>query len=454
MYYRKEMIIQNHDELAASAARKKALRIIEAGIESVSPVNIMKAAVSYNTAGHTLKVKGDNFSLKEGRLFVIGGGKASGLMAQALESIVGAENITAGTVNFKGGEAKTRKVKAVIAGHPVPDRRGLGGVEAMLVLKKRYSIGEKDIVVCLLSGGGSALMPYPVAEISLEDKQAVTELLIGSGANIDEVNVVRKHLSRIKGGSLGAFYAPARVISLILSDVVGNDLATIASGPTVTDPSTFAEAHGVLKRYGLLAKAPQSVVGYIEKGIRGEVPETLKTLSNCHNYIIGDSGLALEAMAEAAGKLGLNPLILTSCQTGDTAGVARFRAGELIANKYAGHDVLFIGGETTIKLPTKAGSGGRNQHYAAVSMLALADYPENWLVATVGTDGSDFLPDVAGAMVDKESLEAAKAKGLDIAAYIKRCDSNTLLKAIGNSLIVTGNTGTNVGDIIVYLVGE
>ncbi|MGD9116417.1 MAG: DUF4147 domain-containing protein [Dehalococcoidia bacterium] len=448
------MIVKNHGDLATSATREKALRIIEAGIRSVLPVNIMKAAVGYDAVRRTLDVKGDSFHLKEGRLFVIGGGKASGLMAQALESIVGAENITAGTVNFKGGEVKTQRVKAVIAGHPVPDRRGLNGVEAMLALKKRYSIGEKDIVVCLLSGGGSALMPYPVAEISLEDKQAVTGLLIGSGASIDEVNIVRKHLSRIKGGSLGAFYAPARVISLILSDVVGNDLATIASGPTVTDPSTFAEAHGVLKRYDLLAKAPRSVVGYIEKGIKGEAPETPKTLENCRNYVIGDNGLALEAMAGEAGKLGLNSLILTSRQTGDTAGVARFRAGEIIANKHAGHDVLLIGGETTIKLPPEAGSGGRNQHYAAVSMLALADYPENWLVAAVGTDGSDFLPDVAGAMVDRNSLDTAKAKGLDIAAYIEKCDSNTLLKAIGNSLVETGDTGTNVGDVIVYLAGK
>jgi len=172
------------------------------------------------------------------------------------------------------------------------------------------------------------------------------------------------------------------------------------------------------------------------------------------NYIIGDNGLALEAMSAKAKSLGLAPHIITSQQIGDTAEVAQLRAEEVLKHRYPGYNILLIGGETTIKLPPNAGRGGRNQHYAAVSMLAMAGYPGQWIVASVGTDGSDFLPDVAGAIVDQGSLDTARAKGIDVKAYIERCDSNTLLESIGNSLIITGDTGTNVGDIMVYLVIE
>jgi len=449
------MIIKNRRDLATTESRDRVLQIIEAGIKRVLPLDIMRSVVSYDAARRTIKIKSDAFRLApNARIFVIGGGKAGGLMAQALESIIGAENITDGMVNSKGGHYETQKIKVVITGHPTPDQHGVSGISDMLALKDRYSIGENDLVLCLLSGGGSALMPYPVAEVNLEDKQKITELLIGSGAKIDEINIVRKHLSRVKGGQLGDFYTPAGVISLILSDVVGNDLATIASGPTTPDPSTFADAHNVLKRYNLLTKAPKSVVDFIEKGQRGEVPETPKTLNNCYNYIIGDNGLALEAMSAKAKSLGLAPHIITSQQMGDTTEVAQLRAKEVLEHRYPGYNILLIGGETTIKLPPNAGRGGRNQHYAAVSMLAMAGYPGQWIVASVGTDGSDFLPDVAGAIVDQSSLEAARAKGIDAKAYIERCDSNTLLGSIDNSLIITGDTGTNVGDIVVYLIAE
>jgi glycerate 2-kinase len=453
VYYRKAMIIQNRPELAISQSRDKALQIIEAGIKRVLPPNIMRAAVSYDAVRQTIGIEGDSYSLSSAnRIFVVGGGKASGLMAQALEDIIGVGNITAGVVNFKGGPARTQRIKTVISGHPTPDQRGVSGVKEMLALKEHYSIGQDDIVICLLSGGASALMPYPVAGLSLKDKQRITELLISSGAKINEINMVRKHLSRVKGGRLGEFYAPAQVISLIISDVIGNDLTTIASGPTTPDPSTFADAYKILKKYDLITKAPKSVIGFIEKGRRGEVPETPKALNNCHNYLIGDNELALEAMAAKAKELGFKPHIITSQQTGDTTEIARSRAREILKRQYAGYDALLIGSETTIKLPPGAGRGGRNQHYAAVSLLAMADYPGQWLLASLGSDGSDFLPDVAGAIVDQDSLATARAKKLDVEAYIKRCDSYNLLKKLGNSLIVTGDTGTNVGDVIVYLV--
>ena len=446
------MIIKNHRDLSTSRLREQALEIIEAGISRVLPPNIMSSAVSYDAARRTIKIKSDTLAIAIGRIFVIGGGKAAGLMAKALEAITGAENIVDGVVNCKSGSVKTHKIKTVTAGHPLPDQRGIVGVKEMLALKRRYSIGEGDVVICLISGGGSALMPCPVAGVSLRDKQKITELLLGSGAEIDEINTVRKHLSQIKGGRLGSFYSPATVISLILSDVVGNDLATIASGPTFPDRSTFSDACNVLKRYGLLTKAPRSVTDFLTKGSRGEVAETPKVLNNCHNYIIGDNGLALEAMVDKAREIGLKPYVISARQKGDAAIVARLRAKEVLDDKYAGYNALLIGGETTVKLPARAGKGGRNQHYAAVSMLAMAPYPGQWLVASVGTDGSDFLPDVAGAVVDQGSPGTAQSKGIDVKACIESFDSNTLLDKIGNSLIITGDTGTNVGDVILYLI--
>ncbi len=446
------MIIKNRHNLATTELRNRVLQIIEAGIRRVLPPDIMRKAVSYDAARRTIKINSDVFRIATtGRIFVIGGGKASGLMAEVLENIIGVKNITDGVVNGKGGHFKTRKIKVIIAGHPIPDQRGVSGVGDMLALKSRYSIGENDLVICLVSGGGSSLMPYPVDEVSLRDKQKITELLIGSGAEIDEINIVRKHLSQVKGGQLGEFYAPAKVISLILSDIIGNDLATIASGPTFPDPSTFSNAYDVLKQYHLLSKAPRSVIDFLGRGCQGEITETPKRLNNCYNYIIGDNGLALDAMSTKASRLGFTPYIITSQQTGDTTAVARSRAKEVIEHRYAGYDVLLIGGETTVRLPIGAGKGGRNQHYAAVSILTMAQYLGQWIVASVGTDGSDFLPDVAGAIVDQTSLDIALAKGLDVKSYIERYDSNTLLGSIGNSLIITGDTGTNVGDIVVYL---
>lgn len=449
------MIIKNRRTLATTELRDQALQIIEAGIRRVLPLDIMRSAVSYDATSRTIKIKGDAFPLAPtSRIFVIGGGKASGLMAEALEGIIGLENITDGLVNAKGGHFKTGEIKTVIAGHPIPDQRGVSGVKEMLALKSRYSIGEDDLVICLISGGGSALMPYPVNGVNLKDKQKISQLLINSGAKIDEINIVRKHLSQVKGGQLGDFYAPSKVISLILSDVIGNDLATIASGPTTPDPSTFSNALDVLKRHNLISQAPKSVIDSLKKGQWGKIAETPKTLNNCYNYIIGDNGLALEAMSAKAKRLGFIPYIITSQQTGDTTAVARSRAGEVMEHKYPEYDALLIGGETTIKLPPNAGRGGRNQHYAAVSMLALAHYPGQWIVASVGTDGSDFLPDVAGAIVDQSSVDIAQAKRIDIKSYIEGYDSNTLLESIGTSLIITGDTGTNVGDIVVYLTAR
>lgn len=447
------MIIKNREELISSELRSRAVNLIEAGINSVLPANLMQASLKYDGVRKKLVIESTCYDVSRGRIFVTGGGKAAGLMAEELEKIIGAGSITAGIVNCKSDGYNTGKISVLKAGHPIPDDAGIRGVHNMLAMKERYSVRRDDLVICLISGGGSALLPFPVSGVTLKDKQDITQLLLRCGADIGEINTVRKHLSLFKGGNLGRFYEPAKVISLIISDVVGDDPGVIASGPTIPDPSTFSNACHVLEKYGLVDKAPQNAINYIRRGCRGLEPETPKSLDNCDNYLIGNNRLALEAMAEKASDLGLKPYIVTAEQTGDTAEVAYAIARDFIAGKYKGFNVVLIGGETTPRLPENSGRGGRNQHYAAVSMLAMRECPLPWLVASVGTDGSDYLPDVAGAMVDDRSLDMALASGINVEDYIARFDSNTLFQKMGKSLIITGPTGTNVSDVILYLSG-
>ena len=446
------MIIKNRDEVSTTKLRERALDIIEAGISRVLPSRIMEAVLEYDLVRKVLIVEGNAYDISKGRIFVIGGGKAASFMAETLENILGPENITAGVVNCKDSDYKTKKIKIITAGHPFPDKEGAEGVKKMLALKDKYSINEDDLIICLISGGASALMPCPVDEVSLEDKQKATKLLLSRGAEIQEINAVRKHLSKTKGGRLGSFFSPTVLVSLIISDVVGNKLDVIASAPTHPDSSTFSDALNVLEKYNLLSEVPKSIVSFLKKGCKGKAKETPKKLDNCRSYIIGDNKLALDAMAEKAGEMGLKPYIVTAEQKGDPNEAAFLRANEILKGKYKEYDVILIGGETTPKLPDNSGKGGRNQHYAALSMLALEKYSGQWAAASIGTDGSDFMSDVAGAIVDNNSLAVAEDKKINIKEHLVRFDSNTLLKKIGNSLIITGNTGTNVCDIMVYIL--
>ncbi|MFA5401006.1 MAG: DUF4147 domain-containing protein [Dehalococcoidia bacterium] len=447
------MIIKNREELITSGQRARAIELIEAGISRVLPSNLMRASVQYNRRRKRLSINGQRYDLSKGRIFVVGGGKASGSMAAELEKIMGPDSITTGIVNSKSGCDDLGRIRVVRAGHPVPDEAGVNSVREMLSMKTRYGIGKGDLVINLISGGGSSLLPGPVNGVTLEDKQAVTQLLLRCGADIREINAVRKHVSLIKGGGLARFFAPARIISLIISDVVGDDLDVIASGPAVPDPSTYQDAFDVLQKYDLLNKAPQAVVDFIRRGSEGLEAETPKRLRNCKNHLIGNNRMALEAMAEKARDLGIKPCIITSKMSGDTVEYAYSMAAKVEEGQYKGFGALLIGGETTPTLPEHAGKGGRNQHYAAVSMLAMRKYSSPWVVASAGTDGSDYLADVAGAIVDDRSLAAAQTAGLDVDDYIARFDSNTLFTRMGRSLIITGPTGTNVSDVLVYLLG-
>jgi glycerate 2-kinase len=447
------LIIKNREELISSSLRARAVELIESGIKRVMPADLMQSAVKLNRRTKKLSVMGGTYDIAHSRIFVIGGGKASGQMAEELEKILGPDKITAGTVNCKSEGHNTRKISIIKAGHPLPDEAGVHGVQEMLAMKARFGIGKGDIIICLISGGGSSLMPCPATGITLEDQQDITQLLLRCGANIKEINSVRKHLSLTKGGNLGEFYNPATVVSLIISDVVGDDLDAIASGPTVPDSTTFKDAYNVLEKYGLLDKAPPHVTDYILRGCNDKEAETPKELYNCDNYIIGNNRMALDAMAEKARDLGLKPYIVTAELTGDTAEVAQRLADEMKTGRYKGFSVILLGGETTPTLPENAGKGGRNQHFAAVSMLAMKDLRTPWLVASAGTDGSDYLADIAGAMVDDRSLHQAREMGINVEQYIGNFDSNSLFNKLGRSLIITGPTGTNVSDVILYLLG-
>ncbi len=448
-------IIKNWDALATTPSRHKVLSILEAGISRVLPSSIMYASVKFRKQQHLLSVSGQNYDLSNGRVFVIGGGKAAAAMSHALEKILEPSSICAGIVTDKYGvvDINTEKISVVLAGHPVPDENGVRAVNSMLQLKSQYGITEGDYVICLISGGGSALLPCSADSVTLEDKQQITRLLLSSGAEISEINCVRKHLSKVKGGQLGRFFAPATVISLILSDVIGNDLSVIASGPTFPDNSTFDQAAAVIHKYDLSAHIPVSVCQYLEKGISGHVADTPKSLKNCYNFIIGDNSLALAAMRIKALQLGLHPLIISAEQKGDTGEIALQRVKEILDGRYSGYDTLLVGGETTPRITGKHGQGGRNQHYAAVSLLAMGKNRQPWLVASLGTDGSDYMPDVAGGLVDDSTLIKLNNKRIPIVSYIKKFDSYGLLSQVDDAIIKTGNTGTNVGDIIVYLLG-
>ena len=296
------------------------------------------------------------------------------------------------------------------------------------------------------------MMPCPVDSIKLKDKQEMTWLLMKSGGSIQESNIVRKYLSKIKGGRLAEHFYPAQVASLIISDVIGDNLEVIGSGPTVADSSTFQDVLNILTKYNLLDKAPKSIVKYVKAGCAGEVADTPKKLIKTDNFMIGNSAIALETMAVKAKSLGLKPVIVTSEQMGDPGVAAKNLVDEIAKDSYAEYNVLLLGGETTPKLPDNHGDGGRNQHYVANFMLNMGNFTKEWAMASLNSDGKDYVSDVAGAIVDHLTLKRAQDKKIEIDKYISKFDTYSLFKKIGNSLIETGDTGTNIGDVAVVII--
>jgi glycerate 2-kinase len=382
-------------------------------------------------------------------------------MAAGLEAALAAQlHRVAGLVNVPAGMSAPLKRVRLHAARPQgvnePRPEGVAGVEEMLRFLE--SAGPDDVAVCLLSGGGSALLPAPVAGVPLADKLAVTKLLHRSGATIDEMNCVRKHLSRVKGGRLAEAFRGKLLLSLIVSDVVGDPLDVIASGPTSPDPTTFAEALEVMRRYGLLGSAPASAVRHLEGGCAGEVAETPKVAAaNVENRIIGSNRVALDAARRTAEALGYRLLDLGAFVEGETRAVATAVAGVVRSIQTDGAPVappacVLIGGETTVTLGDNPGKGGRNQEFVLALLAKLgAAGMRGVTVLSGGTDGEDGPTDAAGALADADSLAQVLGAGVSVSEHLARHDAYPCLERVG-ALLKPGLTGTNVMDVRVVLV--
>ncbi|MGQ9693828.1 MAG: glycerate kinase type-2 family protein [Thermodesulfobacteriota bacterium] len=439
------------------AMRRDAQKIFTQALAAVQPQQII--AKQLTLKGHKLKVGGHSFSLlRFKRLFVAGCGKASAAMAAGIEKILG-PRITAGLINVKYGHAqKLKYIRLREAGHPLPDENGLRGTQEMTQMLS--NLQEDDLVIFLISGGGSALLPAPIPGITLQEKQKVTDLLLASGATIQEINTLRKHLSFLKGGGLAKLTYPATLISLILSDVVGDPLDAIASGPTVPDPTTFADCRDILDRYNLWTKIPPGVAKYIRQGLKGQIGETLKEgaepFKKVTNIIVGNNLLAMKAAQQKAQTLGYHTLLLSSRLIGETKEVAKVHtaiAKEVLVNRIpmAPPACILSGGETTVTLQGK-GKGGRNQEFALAAALDL----EGWkgvVILSAGTDGTDGPTDAAGAFADGETVWRAKALGMEAQNYLAQNNSYPFFKKLGD-LLFTGPTGTNVMDLRLILIKQ
>jgi glycerate 2-kinase len=429
--------------------------IFRAGLRAVDPEAAVRSQVSRQ--GHVLTVAGRAYDLNGfRRVSLIGAGKAAALMAKALEEILG-DRLTAGLVLVKPGHATAlRTVRVLEAGHPIPDQAGLAGTAE--IIRRLRAATAQDLIVCVLSGGASALSPAPAPPLDLSQKQLTTRLLLESGAEIGEINSIRKHLSRSKGGGLARAAYPATLISLILSDVVGDRLDVIASGPTVPDDSRFADGLAVVDRYGLASHLPGPVWQYLKDGAAGLLPETPKDgdpiFARVQNVVVGNNRMALLAARDQAAALGWSALVLTDALQGEARQVGRMLAALGQAVSFSGHPVvppvcLLAGGETTVTL-TGQGKGGRNQELALAAALALEGSSRISLLSA-GTDGTDGPTDAAGAFADGATCPRARARDLDPGDFLSRHDSYHFFKSLGD-LLITGPTRTNVMDIMCLLI--
>ncbi|RJP20997.1 MAG: glycerate kinase [Candidatus Abyssobacteria bacterium SURF_5] len=436
--------------------REAAESIARAAIEAVKPEVLIPRAVSLD--GSLLRVHDLRIDLSHyRRIIVVGAGKATAAMAHALEGLL-QERISGGVIVVPYDLASPlRNIEIFEAGHPIPDERGFAGAQALLSLL-RHNAAENVLFVCLISGGGSALLPYPAEGVSLSDKQSTTKLLLECGATIAELNTVRKHLSKVKGGQLARAAAPARVISIIISDVIGDRLETIASGLTAPDPSTFSDVAAILRKYKIWDKVPDSVQRLVERGMRGHIPETPKPDDDCFakvdNVVIGNNRKALQTAAESARSLGFHSLLLTSRIEGEARDVGTVFASIIKEVELSGQPVsppacLLAGGETTVTI-RGVGKGGRNQELALSAAIGLAE-ANKAVIAAIGTDGADGPTDAAGAIVDNSTISKACERGLDPMDHLNRNDSYSFHRSTGD-LLFTGRTGTNVMDLLIGLV--
>ncbi|MDD2915072.1 MAG: DUF4147 domain-containing protein [Gallionella sp.] len=445
---------------AKQGAADALIEIFNAALAAVDPY---RAVLRFAEAkGNCLRVADASYDLTAfDRIVVVGAGKAAARMAQALEALLG-KRISAGLIVVKEGHtAPLGIIEQMEAAHPVPDEAGQAG--AQRILKMARAADEKTLVLCLFSGGASALLVAPDEGVTLRDKQEATALLLKAGASIDELNAVRKHLSAIKGGRLAQAAYPAQIVTLLLSDVIGDRLDVIASGPTAPDRSTFADALAVIARYRLAEKMPPRVAAYLKQGTDGLVAETVKDGDRClartRNVVVGAIGLALDAAAEKSRQLGFPAKIIGAELQGEARAAAAFlaqAARETFAEMRDGERrCLLCGGETTVTVSGQ-GLGGRNQEFALVFALEIEGL-EGVSLLSAGTDGNDGPTDAAGALVDGQTAERARALGIDPASYLGNNDSYNFFRRYdacsgGQSHFITGPTGTNVMDMQVLLL--
>jgi hydroxypyruvate reductase len=404
-----------------------------------------------------LSVGGHEYRLADYRnCYVVGAGKASARMAQAVEELLGPA-IHRGMVTVKYGHAlPTTAVTVIEAGHPIPDAAGIEATRSIIGLTEEAA--EDDLIVCLLSGGGSALLVYPADGLTLTDKQVATDWLLKAGATIQETNTVRKHISKVKGGGLAKIAYPATVMTLILSDVIGDRADVVASGPTAPDASTFGDALRVVERHRLRRRLPPAVLNLLESGARGEVPETPKdgdaVFTRVRNIIVGNNRSALEAACQKANQMGYHAMLLSSTIEGESSIAATRHIA--VAKEILSFDrpvprpaCVISGGETTVVVQGE-GRGGRNQEFALSAAIQI-DGLEGLVVLSGGTDGTDGPTEAAGGLVDGATIRRGSGKGLDARSHLRSNDSYHFLKAT-DDLLITGPTFTNVMDLRVMLI--
>jgi glycerate 2-kinase len=426
--------------------RRQALAIFKAALRAANPAERVAERLAR-----------EDFT-RYRHIYIVGAGKAGAAMARAAERLLG-RRITGGLLNVKDlPAAPLRRIKLHECGHPLPDQRGVEG--ARRIAEIAAAAGPDDLVLCLISGGASALLPLPADGITLDEKQEVTKLLLACGAGIHQINAVRKHISRIKGGQLARLAYPAQVLALLLSDVIGDDLDVIGSGPTAPDASTFATARAVLEKYRIFERVPASVRERIECGERGRIPETPKPgdaiFQRVRNVVIGSNRMAIDAAASHARQLGFRTLVLSTYVEGETREIARMHAAIAKEIVHTGRPIkppacVITGGETTVTLRGDGrgdGLGGRNQEFVLSAVTGIAGL-SNVVVLSAGTDGSDGPTDAAGAIADGRTL----ARNPRAAEFLASNDSYHYFEGLGD-LIVTGPTHTNVMDVRLILVGE
>lgn len=434
--------------------RKDAISIFYQGLRAVEPESAVKKYCKREKDNFVVGDKTYNLAAFK-NLFVIGAGKASAPMAVAIEDLLG-ERITKGIINVKYDHtAKLDHIELIEAGHPVPDINGQNGAESIFNIAQNAE--KDDLIICLISGGGSALLPLPVDGVTLQDKQITVKQLLSCGASIDEMNALRKHISTIKGGRLAQAAYPATIISLMLSDVVGDDLEVISSGPTVPDSSSFQDCLKIIDKYKIIEKLPKSVVNHIKSGVEGTAPETPKgnnpAFDKTHNLIIGSNIEAMIAAKQKAKDLGYNTIILSSMIQGETKYVAQVHGAIAREIVKTGNPVnvpacVLSGGETTVTITGK-GLGGRNQEFALESAIEI-DNQSNIVILSAGTDGTDGPTQATGATVDTHTLNRAKKMGLDYRRFLADNDSYHFFDKLGD-LLITGPTNTNVMDMRIVL---